>query len=226
MLLPPLQLGYGTHVSVYDGDQRSYLNHREINMATNTLLLKNYGVVDSALHENALPCPIGMTLKFGVSVYCWFRGFTKVSGKQVQIAQTLAFHVDDEEPLDLEAVTEIEDENSKVPVRRVNRARRAPFASWLVQTIRGAHLSQCLRTEANVLVFERHARALMAEHGVRPTDAARVLPFATALFFDHRSVDQIDAVAITQAASFKTSRSKYVARYFSWGRVALLEERA
>jgi hypothetical protein len=162
-----------------------------------------------------------------VSLYCWFRGFAKVSGEQTRLAQTLAFYANEEDQLDLEAVTvPVCDEEGEVTSRGVSRARRAPFAAWLVGTIRGLHLSQCLRTESNVLVFERHARSIMSEYGVRPTDAARVLPLATALFFDHRTVDQIDGAAITQASSFKTSRSKYAARYFSWGRVALLEERA
>jgi len=127
----------------------------------------------------------------------------------------MAFYVDEEDPLDLDAVSEPVEVDGKVVERRVRRVRRAPFASWLVNTIRGEHLSQCLRTEANVLVFERHARSLMAKHGVRPTDAAAALPYATALFFDHRSFDQIEAVAITNATSFVDSRRAFTATYVS-----------
>jgi len=162
-----------------------------------------------------------------IDAYCWFRGYTQVTERQVQLAQTIAFHVDGDDQLDLEAVTEVVlNEDGGVLERRVRRARKAPFVSWLVQTIRGQHLSQCSRTESNVLVFERHARAIMSEHGVRPTDAARVLPLATATFFEHRSVDQIDGVAIIQAPAFVKSRQLYSASYYCNGRVAALQQRA
>jgi len=131
------------------------------------------------------------------------------------MANLLASGVDEEEPLGLEAVSDAVMEGDKLKERRVRRSKKAPFASYLVSVIRGSHLSQCERTESNVLVFERHARSIMAEHGVRPSDAARVLPYATALFFDHRSFDQIEAVAITQATSFVSSRAAFTARYIS-----------
>jgi hypothetical protein len=131
------------------------------------------------------------------------------------MARSLAALVDDAEDLDLEAVSELVVLSNGRPERRVRRKKVAPFASFLVGTIRGELLSQCLRTESNVLVFERHARSLMAEHGVRPTDAARVLPYATALFFDHRSFDQIEAAAITHATSFVNARRAFTAEYVS-----------
>lgn len=159
-----------------------------------------------------------------VGAYCWWNGLVQVNGRQESTADTLATMVNRDDGLDLEAIAPgVVGEGGKV-TRCVRRKRKAPFAAWLVQTIRGAHLSQCVRTEASVLVFERHARSLMAEHGVRPTDAAKVLPYATALFFEHRSVDQIDAVAITQTAVFKSSMEEYSAKYFSWGRASAKAE--
>lgn len=148
-------------------------------------------------------------------VWCWWVGAVRVNARQEKTATRLAFYVDDEDPLDLDAVSDPVEKDGEVVGRRVRRVKRAPFASWLVATIRGEHLSQCLRTEANVLVFERHARSVMAKHGVRPTDAAAVLPYATALFFDHRSFDQIEAVAITNATSFVDARRAYTATYVS-----------
>lgn len=159
--------------------------------------------------------------------YCWMRGFTRVTGRQVQLAQTIGFHADDEDMLDLEAVTEVVvDDEDKFVERRVRRARKAPFVSWLVATIRGQHLSQCSHTESNALVFERHARSLMEKHGVRATDAARVLPLATSAFFYHRTVDQIDGAAIIHAPAFKSSVKLYNAKYYCNGRVAAYQQRA
>jgi hypothetical protein len=151
-----------------------------------------------------------------VAGYCWWTGRARVSRAQKSVANNLSFGIDHGDT-ELESVTERYELDGKVVERRVRGRRKLPYVSFLVATIRGAHLSQCSRTESNVLVFERHARNLMATHGVRPTDAARVLPLAAALFFDHRSVDQIDAVAITQAASFKSSRRGFSAKYVSWG---------
>lgn len=139
----------------------------------------------------------------------------RVNSRQERMARLLAASVDDAEDLDLEAVSEFVELSGGRSERRVRRKKVAPFASFLVGTIRGELLSQCLRTESNVLVFERHARSVMAKHGVRPTDAARVLPYATALFFDHRSFDQIEAAAITQATSFVNARRAYSAEYVS-----------
>jgi len=129
------------------------------------------------------------------------------------MATRLAFYVSDDDCLPLDAVSESIEKGDVVVERRVRRSRRAPFAAWLVSHIRGVALSQCVRTEASVMVFERHARAIMAERGVRPSDAAAVLPYATALFFDPRAVDQIEAVAITNSASFVNSRREYSANY-------------
>lgn len=139
----------------------------------------------------------------------------RVNARQERLASQLALGVDEDESPDLDSVSEPVLKEDKLVERRVRRTKRAPFASYLVSVIRGSHLSQCERTESNVLVFERHARSIMAEHNVRPTDAARVLPYATALFFDHRSFDQIEAVAITQAASFVSTRAAFTARYVS-----------
>jgi hypothetical protein len=147
--------------------------------------------------------------------WCWWVGAVRVNSRQEKMARSLAACVDDAEDLDLEAVSDLVELNGGRSERRVRRKKVAPFASFLVGTIRGELLSQCLRTESNVLVFERHARSLMAKHGVRPTDAARVLPYATALFFDHRSFDQIEAAAITQATSFVNARRAYSAEYVS-----------
>lgn len=169
--------------------------------------------------ESAVSSLLDTTTSVGVGLYCWWKGYVQVNGRQESTADTLATMVNRDDGLDLEAIAPGVIEEGKV-TRRVTRKRKAPFAAWLVQTIRGEHLSQCARTEASVLVFERHARSIMAERGVRPTDAAKVLPYAVALFFDHRSVDQIDAAAITQAAVFKTSVEEYNAKYFSWGRAA------
>lgn len=159
----------------------------------------------------------------GVGLYCWWKGYERVNVRQEAMAVRLDAFSDWEDMADLDAIAPRDGEDKDSP-RRVSRRRRAPFAVWLVQTIRGLHLTQCSRTEASVLVFERHARALMAEHGVRPTDAATVLPYATSLFFDHRSVDQIDAVATTYTDVFKTSVKKYDARYFYWGQAAAKAE--
>jgi len=139
----------------------------------------------------------------------------RVNSRQEQMAHRLAGYTDDLGDLDLDAVSELVVEDDGRRERRVRRRRVAPFASFLVASIRGEHLSQCLRTESNVLVFERHARSLMAKHGVRPTDAAKVLPYATALFFDHRSFDQIEAAAITNATSFVEARRAFSAKYVS-----------
>lgn len=158
-----------------------------------------------------------------VGLYCWWKGYERVNARQEAEAIRLDLHSDCENMADLDTIAPRDGEDKGSP-RRVSRRRRAPFAAWLVQTIRGSHLSQCSRTEASVLVFERHARALMAEQGVRPTDAAAVLPYATSLFFDHRTVDQIDAVAITHTDVFKSSVKKYEARYFFWGRAAAKAE--
>lgn len=159
--------------------------------------------------------------------YCWMRGFTRVKGRQIQLAQTIGFYADEDEPLDLEAVTdEVVDDSGSLLYRKVRRSKKAPFVSWLVATIRGAHLSQCPYTESNVLVFERHARSLMEKHGVRPVDAAKVLPLATATFFFHRTVDQIDGAAIIHAPAFKTSVKKYLAKYYCNGQVAAVQQRA
>lgn len=152
-----------------------------------------------------------------IASYCWWTGRVRVSDAQTSIANNLSYGVDHGDTT-LEAVTFVSSEDERgVSERRLRRRRKLPYVSFLVSTIRGAHLEQCLRTESNEMVFGRHARSLMAEHKLRPTDAARVLPLAAALFFDHRSVDQIDAVAITQAASFKSSRRGYSAKYVSWG---------
>lgn len=158
-----------------------------------------------------------------VRVYCWWKGFVQVNGRQEVKAQRLAYSVNSDLPC-LEAIAGKAIKGEKVSAGRLRRNRVAPFAAWLVQTIRGEHLSQCVRTEASVLVFERHARSIMAERGLRPTDAARVLPYATALFFDHRTVDQIDAVAITHTDVFKSSIEEYNATYFSWGQAAAQAE--
>lgn len=139
------------------------------------------------------------------------------------MANRLAYSVNSDLPC-LGAIAGKAIGGEEVTKRKLRRNRVAPFAAWLVQTVRGEHLSQCARTEASVLVFERHARSIMAEHGVRPTDAARVLPYATALFFDHRTVDQIDAVAITYTDVFKSSMEEYSAEYFSWGQAAAKAE--
>lgn len=161
-----------------------------------------------------------------VDCYCWWRGYTQVTGAQVKLADTIAYHANDEDMLDLEAVTEVVvDESDEFVERRVRRARKAPFVSWLVATIRGQYLSQCAYTESNALVFERHARSLMEKHGVRPTDAARVLPLATSAFFYHRTVDQIDGAAIIQAPAFKSSMQLYNAKYYCNGRVAASQQR-
>lgn len=175
-------------------------------------------------HVNSASLLLESVKASAVDIYCWWKGYVQVNGRQESIAKELTVAVDGEEVLDLETIAPgVVEENGKV-TRPVSRRKKAPFASWLVQTIRGSHLSQCERTEASVLVFERHARSIMAEHGVRPTDAAKVLPYAVALFFDHRSVDQIDAVAITQTAVFKSSIEKYRATYFSWGRASAQAE--
>lgn len=166
---------------------------------------------DSAVKALATTVPA-----LAIAGFCWLTGRTRVSGAQDKVARNLSYGIDQGDT-DLESVTERYELDGKVTERRVRGRRRMPYTSFLVATIRGAHLEQCARTESNELVFGRHARSLMAEHGVRPTDAARVLPLAASLFFDHRSVDQIDAVAITQAASFKSSRRGYSARYVSWG---------
>lgn len=147
------------------------------------------------------------------AIWCWWNGFVRVNARQEKTASRLAFYVSDEDCLDLDAVSELVEDDVGATERRVRRARKAPFASWLVSHIRGVHLSQCPRTDASVMVFERHARAIMAEHGVRPSDAAAVLPYATALFFEHRSFDQIEAAAITNAASFVNSRREFSANY-------------
>lgn len=156
-------------------------------------------------------------------LWCWWTGALRVNARQERVARQLSKFVDADEPLDLEAVSDTMVVDEKVTHRSVRRNKRMPFAAWLVATIRGEHLSQCLRTEANVLVFERHARSIMAKHNVRPTDAAKVLPYATALFFDHRSFDQIEAVAITQASSFVDARRMYQATYVSISGSAPLE---
>lgn len=211
----PSPLRDGPHGSVDDGDQRSHQHiKREIIMETTThnyVPLSGYAQLTSLVLQ---------------TVYCKIFGFVPVSERQTRLADTLAFYVNEEDGCDLDAVTEAVVEEEKVVERRVRRGRVAPFASWLVGTIRGLHLSQCERTESNVLVFERHARSLMSTHGVRPTDAARVLPLATALFFDHKSVDQIDAIAITQAQAFKSSRKLYSSKYFSWGWASSFHARA
>lgn len=183
--------------------------------------------VPSALIVKATgPTPYKQVISSGVDVYCWLFGLKQVSASQEKVAEDLAFYANADDDLTLDAVTEeVVGEDGKVAERRVRRNRKHPFASFLVQTIRGQHLSQCSRTDSNVLVFERHARAIMATHGVRPTDAAKVLPLATALFFEHRTVDQIDAVAITQAAPFKSSRKDFSSKYFSWGRNAMFTSR-
>lgn len=184
--------------------------------------------IEELHHElEATDSAVASILTGVVDVYCWLRGYTQVTERQVQLGQTIGFHIDDEDQLDLEAVTEqVLGEGGVVLERRVRRARKAPFVSWLVQTIRGQHFSQCANTASNVLVFERHARAIMAEHGVRPTDAARVLPLATSTFFNHRSVDQIDGEAITQSPAFVKSMKLFNAKYYSNGRVAALQQRA
>lgn len=148
-------------------------------------------------------------------VWCWWVGAVRVNSRQEKMARSLAAAVDDLDDLDLDSVSDAVTLDGGRTERRVRRKKVAPFASFLVGTIRGELLSQCLRSESNVLVFERHARSLMAKHGVRPTDAAKVLPYATALFFDHRSFDQIEAAAITQATSFVNARRAYSAEYVS-----------
>lgn len=168
-------------------------------------------LADSAVRALTTTLPV-----LAVASYCWWTGRTRVSGAQDRIARNLSYGIDQGDT-DLESVTERYELNGKLVERRVRGRRKMPYVSFLVATIRGAHLEQCARTESNELVFGRHARNLMATHGVRPTDAARVLPLAAALFFDHRSVDQIDAVAITQSASFKSSRRGFSAKYVSWG---------
>lgn len=159
----------------------------------------------------------------GVELYCWWKGYARVNERQEVMGNRLAYSVNSDLP-NLEAIAGAAIGDKEVVGGKLRRNRRAPYAAWLVQTIRGRHLSQCSRTEASVLVFERHARSIMAEHGLRPSDAARVLPYATALFFDHRTVDQIDAVAITNTAVFKSSVERYNAKYFSWGRAAAKAE--
>lgn len=180
-------------------------------MATTYEIQVNNELTDSAVRALAYTVPT-----LAIAGYCWLTGRTRVSGAQDKIARNLSYGIDLGDT-NLESVTERCEKDGKLVERRVRGRRKMPYVSFLVSTIRGAHLEQCLRTESNELVFGRHARSLMAEHGVRPTDAARVLPLAASLFFDHRSVDQIDAVAISQSASFKSSRRGYSAKYVSWG---------
>lgn len=152
-----------------------------------------------------------------IGAYCWWTGRTRVSGAQLKIANNLSYGIDHGDTT-LEAITvEVGKCEDGTPARRIRRRRKLPYASFLVATLRGAHLEQCSRTESNVMMFGRHARSLMAKHGLRPTDAARVLPLAAALFFEHRSIDQIDGAAIPHAPSFKTSRVAFLAKYVSWG---------
>ncbi|QKN22653.1 hypothetical protein [Erysiphe necator associated tombus-like virus 7] len=173
--------------------------------------------------ERTGPSLLGLVSSRCVGVYCWWYGFVQVNERQEVMARRLAYSVNSDLP-NLEAIAGSAVGEKEVVGGKLRRNRRAPYAAWLVQTIRGRHLSQCVRTEASVLVFERHARSIMAEHGLRPTDAARVLPYAVGLFFDHRTVDQIDAVAITNTAVFKSSVEEYSARYFSWGQAAAQAE--
>ncbi|APG76467.1 hypothetical protein 1 [Hubei tombus-like virus 3] len=146
-------------------------------------------------------------------VWCWWNGVVQVSAQQERMGARLAFYADEEDPLDLDAVSELCEDDVGRSTRRVRRSRKAPFAAWLVEEIRGAHLSQCSRTDANVLIFERYARSIMAEHNVRPSDAAKVLPYATILFFEHRSFDQIAAVGTTQSSAFVSARRDFAAKY-------------
>lgn len=194
------------------GAKGSTIPYREITMATTYEIEVIDELSDSAV--KLLTCTLPT---FAVAGYCWWTGRTRVSGAQAKIANNLSYGIDHGDTT-LEAVTYVTGEDGKgVSERRLRRRRKLPYVAFLVATIRGAHLEQCSRTESNEMVFGRHARSLMAEHKLRPTDAARVLPLAASLFFDHRSVDQIDAVAITQAASFKSSRRGYSAKYVSWG---------
>lgn len=204
-------MGPGNAVQLLTGAKVPTQHNREINMATTYEIDTLNEFTDSAVKSLTYVLPT-----LAVASYCWLTGRTRVSGAQDKIARNLAYGVDLGDT-DLESVTERYELNGKLVERRVRGRRKMPYVSFLVATIRGAHLEQCSRTESNELVFGRHARSLMAAHGVRPTDAARVLPLAASLFFDHRSVDQIDAVAITQAASFKSSRRGYSAKYVSWG---------
>lgn len=173
--------------------------------------------------EVTRPSLLGLATQKCVGVYCWWKGYVQVNERQEVMARRLAYSVNSDLPC-LEAIAGKAIGDGEVVGGKLRRNRRAPYAAWLVQTIRGEHLSQCVRTEASVLVFERHARAIMAKSGLRPTDAARVLPYAVALFFDHRTVDQIDAVAITHTAVFKSSVEEYSAKYFSWGQAAAQAE--
>jgi len=179
-------------------------------MATIYEIQASNELVDSATRLLTYTVPT-----LAIAGYCWWTGSTRVSGAQDKIARNLSYGIDHGDT-NLEAITTVVVKDGEV-TRKLRRNRRMPYVSFLVATIRGAHLEQCSRTESNELVFGRHARSLMAEHRLRPTDAARVLPLAAALFFDHRSVDQIDAVAISQSASFKSSRRAYSAKYVSWG---------
>lgn len=154
-----------------------------------------------------------------VDVLCWWKGYERVNVRQEAFALKLDRELNNDDMPELDEIAPRE-ATKRGPIRPVRRKQRAPFAAWLVQTIRGSHLSQCKRTDSNVLVFERHARSIMSEHGVRPTDAAALLPYATALFFEHRSDDQIDAVAITYTDVFKSTVNKYEAAYYYSGRAS------
>lgn len=173
--------------------------------------------------ERSGPTLLGYATRGCVGVYCWWKGLVQVNGRQEVMARRLAYSVNSDLPC-LEAIAGKAVGEKEAVGGKLRRNRRAPYAAWLVQTIRGRYLSQCARTEASVLVFERHARSIMSERGLRPTDAAAVLPYAVALFFDHRTVDQIDAVAITHTDVFKSSLEEYNAEYFSWGQAAAQAE--
>lgn len=151
--------------------------------------------------------------RFTHLVWCWWYGVVPVSARQEALASQLCRLSDEGEEEDFRAMCDVVSKDGEAVVRKVRRRKHAPFAAYVVSQIRGAHLSQCVRTAANVLVFERHARSIMAKHGLRPSDAARVLPYATMLFFDHRSYDQIEAAAMTNAASPVQSRRAYGAVY-------------
>lgn len=185
-------------------------------MATTTFdTLTSFAILAGILSATIFACysVFSLARRLAHVVWCWWYGVVPVGARQEARAALLGQLVDYGDEESLEAMCDVVSKDGEAIARKVRRRKHAPFAAYVVNQIRGAHLSQCIRTPANVLVFERHARSIVAKHGVRPSDAARVLPYATMLFFDHRSYDQIEAAAMTHAASNVRSRQAYSALY-------------
>lgn len=90
--------------------------------------------------------------------------------------------------------------------KRPRRVMRAPYAHRLVRHVRG-EIGQRKHSEANVMVFERHARAKALDDGIRAQDLSVLMPLAISIYFFSRSKAQIEATALQQSAAFVKSMS-------------------